>query len=530
MMTVGPCRHGRAFIILQTPRTVFLLLLMSAESQIEYSRTSGFMERGRRLQEVVEGGRWKVKEATVIKARSTIEALPRRRGPTSDCDFGNQYSTDGGQAGRKTIDEGSVALMIYFRSVAPGCALSRTNVDESYSASTGTCRYLNQLAFNKSVWLGLLSTLRRRGILDRTSANLENLSTEDMIKVLRQLITGPETWSPGEHGRGSIGRISRKITLHPKVIRGVLQRENVTKLLPSGRYVLFNNWEKLECWNVANDRLVWTHTSAVERRASVVEFAAEETETEDSLIVMICLRTKEYDPKNYVEIVRVDLQAQTHDHLLVARAPESEYSNCFCRPVIRGTLAAVCTDAGYKTHMLLNWKEHLYFVLNAQEDATMRIALIEEHIILMTPSFEDFQDQIHVISNATLRAHWAQTTATGVSVEDIHKLSTFEDDDLAQCFHDMAHYTATRYLCLCMESLDGASGFIRSIPRRIIPCVTLFPTRGIPFLATQYFCSTASGEYARVEMEFAGTYIDVAPYSGALTYSTSSSIVIQYYK
>ncbi|KAF8148565.1 hypothetical protein K438DRAFT_1989214 [Mycena galopus ATCC 62051] len=409
------------------------------------------------------------------------------------------------------------------------------------SCYSQTCRYLNQLAFNKSVWLGLLSTLRRRGILDRTSANLENLSTEDMIKFLRQLITGPETWSPGEHGRGSIGRISRKLTLHPKVIRGVLQRENVTKLLPSGRYVLFNNWEKLECWNVANDRLVWTHTSAVEPRASVVEFAAEETETEDSLIVMICLRTKEYDPKNYVEIVRVDLQAQTHDHLPVARAPESEYSNCFCRPVIRGTLAAVCTDAGYKTHMLLNWKEHLYFVLDAQENAAMRIALIEEHIIL-TPSFQDFQDQIHVISNDTLRAHWAQTTATcgpvefaGVSVEDIHKLSTFEDDDLAQCFHDMyVHHSLrddTYRVWVCANfSLGPLYCYEVSVPVHGEPRwrkrIHSFNTTsdhslrnavsysGYTVSGDTVFCSTASREYARVEMEFAGTYIDVAPYSG----------------
>ncbi|KAF8142521.1 hypothetical protein K438DRAFT_2113411 [Mycena galopus ATCC 62051] len=47
------------------------------------------------------------------------------------------WAYHGGQAGRKTIDGGSVALMIYFRSVAPRCALSRTNVDESHSASTG---------------------------------------------------------------------------------------------------------------------------------------------------------------------------------------------------------------------------------------------------------------------------------------------------------------------------------------------------------------------------------------------------------
>jgi hypothetical protein len=89
-----------------------------------------------------------------------------------------------------------------------------------------------------------------------------------------------------------MSEISRQITLHPTIRTGpgILDWENEAKLLPSGRHVLFNNWDILECWNVADDRLVWKYTSAVER-ASVLQFAAEETGQGDSLIVLVCIRT-----------------------------------------------------------------------------------------------------------------------------------------------------------------------------------------------------------------------------------------------
>ncbi|KAF8203415.1 hypothetical protein K438DRAFT_1820137, partial [Mycena galopus ATCC 62051] len=87
--------------------------------------------------------------------------------------------------------------------------------DISSVVSTGqTCQYLCHLAFDRSVWLNLLDNLRprRRSILDRTSANLENLSVEEMIGVVRRLVTGPETWNPRE--------VSREITLQPTIRTG----------------------------------------------------------------------------------------------------------------------------------------------------------------------------------------------------------------------------------------------------------------------------------------------------------------------
>ncbi|KAJ7669824.1 hypothetical protein DFH06DRAFT_156997 [Mycena polygramma] len=153
-----------------------------------------------------------------------------------------------------------------------------------------TCQYLHGLAFDKSVWLGLVDNLRRRSILDRhCTSSIESLSTDQLIQIVKRLVNGPETWSP--QSSGSMAEVQAKITLHPSIQTGLDRAYggNVTKLLPSGRYVLFNTSLTLGCWNVAEDRLVWKHTSAIDS-ARVQEFAAGREEG-DSLVIMICLRT-----------------------------------------------------------------------------------------------------------------------------------------------------------------------------------------------------------------------------------------------
>ncbi|KAJ7229530.1 hypothetical protein B0H12DRAFT_225125 [Mycena haematopus] len=204
-----------------------------------------------------------------------------------------------------------------------------------------TCRYLHDLAFDKSVWLGLFDSLRR-----------------------------------SYRGRAAV---NKKITLHPTIRTGpgILDWENEAKLLPSGRYVLFNNCERLECWNVADDRLVWRHTSPIEH-AAVKNFAAEETDIESTIImIMVCIRTYPHnqDRLNYVEIVSVDLQTGTHNCLLTARAPDSGHDNLFSDPVICGAFAAVSTNARSRNeYMIVNWRTQSFFVVQGHPYRTQNCA------------------------------------------------------------------------------------------------------------------------------------------------------------
>ncbi|KAJ6529232.1 hypothetical protein B0H19DRAFT_1384949 [Mycena capillaripes] len=229
--------------------------------------------------------------------------------------------------------------------------------DVSAVVSTAqTCRYLHNLAFDKSIWLVLLGNLRRRRILDRTCAPcLEDLSTEELIQVVKSLLTGPQSWSP--QTAGSKPEISRQITLHPSLSSGPLSYENSAKLLPSGRYVLFNNWGTLEWWSVTEDQLIWKSTSAM-ANARVLQFATEEPQGENSLVIMMCSRINSpaaTNRSNYVEIVNVSRNGE-QNVLVTAVAPDSMAGRPFHGPVIHGPLAAVTTNMRLDEIMIVNWR------------------------------------------------------------------------------------------------------------------------------------------------------------------------------
>ncbi|KAF7350297.1 hypothetical protein MVEN_01333700 [Mycena venus] len=449
----------------------------------------------------------------------------------------------------------------------------------SVVSTAQTCRYLHRLAFDISVWLVLLDNLRRRSILDRTcTPDIKVLSTDEIIDIVKRLITGPKTWTTPLDAADPVAEVTREIEVHPKIRvgGGILHWENMAKLLPSGRYVLFNNWRALECWNVADDRLVWKHASAIEH-ASVLEFAADEVE--DSVVILICVRSypRNYDDrKNYLEVVDVDLQTGAHNSLLITRAPDSDYDNPFCWPVIRGALAAVGTNSQSNTYMIVNWRTQSHLTLKCNP-----------HIVLKTSL--DGEDQVHLISNDALLAYWAPTLSIDdpgpaefavILVEAIPKLGTFVDPDADQSFSymsviespiqhgsyriwihgtlhttdadtdtDASNTTTGGLLCYQLSILIGGSGDVkpqwRKQRRATGAGMSLYHT--IPYSGHGLFYTNPAGyrmfsptasesEYGspqcqpRVEFRGSGDHVDVGLYSGTITYSTSNSIVIRYYR
>lgn len=117
--------------------------------------------------------------------------------------------------------------------------------------------------------------------------DLRDLSVLELVDLAKRTAQGPETWSPQ-----SDPIISRKIVLHPNIPHGdgILYWENEAKLLPGGKWVLFSKWQCLECWNVAEDKLVWTHRSELED-ANLVEFSAELVDGGQAIVIFLGLRT-----------------------------------------------------------------------------------------------------------------------------------------------------------------------------------------------------------------------------------------------
>ncbi|KAF7349491.1 hypothetical protein MSAN_01739400 [Mycena sanguinolenta] len=443
-----------------------------------------------------------------------------------------------------------------------------------------TCRCLHALAFEKSVWLILLHDLRRRCILDRNcTPNLETLSTAEMIEIVRRLITGPQTWNPTEHD--SVAEFSRKITLHPAVTFG----DNTAKLLGSGRYILFTNEFRLQCWSVAEDRLVWTHTSIGDLDLKDIDhevqgFAAEETDA--NLTIMVCIHTFPDDDRrrNYVEMINLDLRTEKYTSLLVARAPDSDnadvFSDVFYSAAVRGAIAAadLSINGIENLYMIINWKEGLYFIVqgDADPEVGLELALIPSHILLSE------KDRFHLISSDVLGSHGTSTigldgpaefSPVPVFVKDITKLKTIEASDTDQFFDGIyahespirdGHYSFSIYSSHRVRLRDTSLSYRLSIPTNGEPqwyqrnLSTVDPdlavesvsdavtysghclyssTHGAPVYTIFSKCSAStSPRIVQVGLQpiVAEQEIHIAPYSGALTYFTNSLIVVQYYR
>lgn len=139
------------------------------------------------------------------------------------------------------------------------------------------------------MWLVLVADLRHRSILDAAStANLQNLMTDELVGLVKRLETGPDTWT--SRGPDLIPEISKEMIIHSEIQADISHLGNEAKVLASGRHVLFTNAGELECWDVEEDRLVWKHLPAF-KKAQVYKFAAEEAEGGDALTILICERT-----------------------------------------------------------------------------------------------------------------------------------------------------------------------------------------------------------------------------------------------
>ncbi|KAJ6462263.1 hypothetical protein C8R47DRAFT_1240171 [Mycena vitilis] len=258
------------------------------------------------------------------------------------------------------------------------------------------------------------------------------MSTERLIQVVKRIVAGPQSWSP--QNPASAAEVDKRITLHPDVRTGdgILHWENIAKRLPSGRHVLFTKSMELECWSVADDRLVWTHKSAIEH-ASVLGFAAEETEGWDALVIMTHSTSTFILFVSHVEMIRLDLQSGVGDTLFSTRVPNSSYDNPSSLLSIRGALALVAT--GEDSHMILDWVTKSYFILKGRPVRHNAVLLLPQHVIVRTPSIrqdeDDEEDEIHIIAHDALRPHWAPTSVVGptgdfasVQPHNLQKLST----------------------------------------------------------------------------------------------------------
>ncbi|KAJ7718638.1 hypothetical protein B0H16DRAFT_1608854 [Mycena metata] len=438
-----------------------------------------------------------------------------------------------------------------------------------------TCRYLHALALDKSVWLAIMNDLMQRHFLDPVP-NLRDLPTTEMLSILRQLVEGPGTWTRFDPDNPPVAQ--QTITLNPSVTTGpgITDWENEAKMVPGGRYLLFGNWGTLECWDIPEDKLVWTHPPSV-HSAFLLGFAAHALNEDQSLIIALCEQA-DYNGHRitYVKVLQMDLQTGTHRVLLTLQIRQARVLSNL---LICGELIAIAMTPERETYLFLNWKTQSACLFRSK--LPLDLVLLPHHIVLKTPSSAD-EDEIHVISPTELRAHWVRIrgpdslttldTFPPLLFEDAVKLfttrirlapalpraaefglplsprSTFvaHEDPLRRDSYRIWTYTSRRRAGT-PQFLAGMHSFhlvtSASDPSRIewrertatqvLPHLTY---RGITYSGHGLLDADVTGSWevvapgSRVHgvlyLADVGSFVHLGPYSGALTYPTFRSINI----
>ncbi|KAJ7248502.1 hypothetical protein C8J57DRAFT_1358401, partial [Mycena rebaudengoi] len=313
-------------------------------------------------------------------------------------------------------------------------------------------RRFHRLVFTKSAWLHFVIDLMRRGFIDkRPDKIVGDMSTDELVEIVKRTTYGPRTWSlphppAQEHILQSVARFparflyamkcimkmdaqakipapiaSRKITLHPNIAADTPYEWDLeAKLLPGGQYVLFQNWGKLECWSVFEDRLIWRHSCSMDD-ADVLVFAADFTDS-DHLVVLTGQRTSNEPYRNFVEITTLDLRSGVSSIILVIRAPDSSFYPHYENPVIREDIAAV----SLMNHVLLiNWRAGSYITLMPNVSCLRpdRLALAADHLVLTLGT------DIAVVPIASLDKKWVPID----SLNEPSAANVVRIDDLSKC-------------------------------------------------------------------------------------------------
>ncbi|KAF7352318.1 hypothetical protein MVEN_01195500 [Mycena venus] len=282
-------------------------------------------------------------------------------------------------------------------------------------ALSATSKFLHNLAFTTTVWYHLVTKLAHRGFIDSGPDDgfLKDLSTNQLIDLVKRTLRGPRSWSetylepsatektirraanlfrrfvrkpplqpPLQFPLASVPLVeSRRIILHPEITGlGILYWQNKSILLPGGKFVLFNNAGRLECWSVFEDRFVWKHNPSVDN-ASVLEFSAELVE-DDQAVILTCQRTWAPSRKNFVEIWTLDLKTGASNLELVSRVPDSNSYSPYNDCALCGEIAAVFMLSD--DVLLINWRTNSR-VMVLDDRSPITITLVPGYLVLSMP-------------------------------------------------------------------------------------------------------------------------------------------------
>ncbi|KAF8214155.1 hypothetical protein K438DRAFT_2149310 [Mycena galopus ATCC 62051] len=304
-------------------------------------------------------------------------------------------------------------------------------------AVSETSKYFHDLAFSRTIWYSLVTKLVHRGFIQEGKADdpcLAHLSTDQLVGRVKRILRGPETWtntrseheyeSPAPAGPAvrRAATLFRKLTRKPLadlqplvearriVLRpgmapnpGVppgawtLHWQSKAQLFPGGKYVLFNSRGRLQCWNVPEDRLIWTHIPSIDH-ASVIDFEVDMVKC-GLAVVLACQRTWVAPHRSFVEIHTLNLATGVSDLELVSRVPECGHDFAHIDYVLCGDIVAV--HLRLSSHLLLiNWRKRCRITI-ASHISQMALAPGYLVVVLKGTAFGEYKLAVSRLASFT---------------------------------------------------------------------------------------------------------------------------------
>ncbi|KAF7298457.1 F-box domain-containing protein [Mycena kentingensis (nom. inval.)] len=124
-------------------------------------------------------------------------------------------------------------------------------------SSLARCKRFYSLASSKSAWINIVQDLRNRGFIDRRLArDPGQLTTSQLVTLVRRVISGPPSWSPTPDTHIFTPSILGCTLLNPAPEPAGEYRALYP--VPGGDYVFVVYSTVLECYAVEDGRKIWT--------------------------------------------------------------------------------------------------------------------------------------------------------------------------------------------------------------------------------------------------------------------------------
>ncbi|KAJ6599926.1 hypothetical protein DFH09DRAFT_1504247 [Mycena vulgaris] len=455
-----------------------------------------------------------------------------------------------------------------------------------------TNKYFHHISLQKSVWFVLLVDLRARGFLHHTSiSDLRALSAQELIGLAKHLQIGPATWLPpppslipeppkkaGSQLRSSVRRwigksgnlpvpefpspqVSKQLVLYPSI--PYLDSEKEAKVLRGGQYVLF---KVLACLRVVDTALIWTHQSTIPNLSvSAFEFAAETDEDDGTVKIFIGERIQKLNGVRTTSSTWTSGREHSKQSTpLPLTRPFRE--NPFFNFRLCGDFATVGLYQDFVFEcMVINWRRNISFRLTSSNP--LLVEIIPGYLIFTTRAVAGEQvvgQDLCVSTLDSLEKYWAGPTGAAsdhpISVKDLdtvisERTSLKNPTSALLNVHESVVQRGTYRFWLYLSNqkratlqsyrlaLEGGGlnwrygTFHDAEPNMISATISHSGHRAVRMDGDRVRIIPPSREDKHlmidlpgVDLPEAGERVELSAYNETLSYTTSSSVVVLYFR